>query len=239
MKHDTPTLFLSPTEHLLRPQLDALSIPHRNSPLCEQNGVDVIVPTRAGLIGFQRKTLKDLYASFSDGRWSLELGQIRSSSLLARAVLLLELDRRRTTADGRAFIDVPMSALQLRNTLLKAQLNNLLIVESVTLAESASLLLPTSNYLSTTSFQRLSRPGPATDSWGRRTSRDFGIHLLQSFPNIGPTTAAAIYDALSIPLAFTCTLSDLTSIPGIGKLTAERLLAVLTPAATRETKPQP
>ena len=228
------TLYLSPTEHLLRPVLTQLGIAHRNSPLCESNGVDIIVPTRTGLIGFQRKTLKDLYASFNDGRFTFELGQIRSSSLLARSILLLELDRRRTTVDNRSFIDVPITQHQLRNALVKAQLNGLFVIESTDLLDSARSIIEVSTYLASDRGERLFRPGPPQSSWGTRTSRDWGIHLLQSFPNIGPATAASIYDALGIPLTFTATLSDLTAIPGIGKLTAKRLLASLASHANKE-----
>ena len=227
-------LYLSPTEHLLRPVLTQLGIAHRNSPLCESNGVDIIVPTKVGLIGFQRKTLKDLHASFLDGRFALELGQIRSSSLCAYAVLLLEYDSRRTTTDGESFIDAPISRTQLRHALLKCQLNGVLVAETASLIDSARSIHSLASYVAGNQPERLYRPKPSSDTWGHRSSRDWGIHLLQSFPNIGPATAAAIYDSLGIPLAFTATLSDLTAIPGIGKLTAKRLLASLASHANKE-----
>ena len=220
-------IYLSPTETQLRSTLTQLDIAHANSYLCELNGVDILVTSPLGFIGYQRKTLPDLFASLNDGRLAREIAQIRGSRLLYRGCLIVEYDPRRVTTDGTNFLDAPFSKVQLRHLVLKCQLNGILVFETSNTRDTAASLLPTTRYLASDKPANLTRPKPATDTWGRRGSRDWGIHVLQSFSNIGPKTAALIYDHFKLPLRWTITLTDLTSIPGIGKVTAERLLEAL------------
>ena len=222
-------IFLSPTEHELRAYLLRADIAHQNSYLCETNGVDCIVFTHSGPIGYQRKTLRDLFASLTDGRLSREVGQIRSSQLLARACFIIEHDARRTTTDGSSYLDAPFTKTQLRHLVIKLELVGIVVFETSSIADTADALVSTSQYMASRRAHDFSRPKPPTDTWGRRGSRDWGIHVLQSFSNIGPKTAALIYDTFGIPLAWTVSISDLTSLPGVGKVTAERLLTALGP----------
>ncbi len=219
-------LYLSPTEHDLRRLLLARKISFATSSLCEDNGVDVIVTTLVGLIGFQRKRLADLEASLRDGRFSKELGQIRSSSLLHAACLLCEFDPRRVTRDG-GHLDSVLTSRQLSSISIKCQRLGIVWLRSESLADTLEVIQSAARYLASNREEDFVRPKPATDSWGRRTSRDWGIHLLQSFPNIGPRTAAAIYDTLGIPLSWTITSADLLRVPGIGVKTADRLISAL------------
>lgn len=220
-------VFLSPTEHDLRSTLIRLGIAYKHSALCELNGVDCLVVTKRGFIGFQRKTLIDLYTSLNDGRLAREIAQIRGSRLLYRGCLVLEYDSRRRTVDDGSFLDAPFSAIQLRHLLLKLQLSGILVLETPDIVGTARTLRPTAEYVVSDRATDLMRPKPASDTWGRRTSRDFGIHVLQSFASIGPKTAATIYDRFGLPLRWTITSADLQSLPGIGKVTAERLMDVL------------
>ena len=220
-------IFLSPTEHELRKHLTTLDVRFQNSALCEANGVDCIVPTKAGLIGYQRKTLPDLFASLQDGRIARELAQIRGSSLLRYGILVIEFDDRRTTSDGSQYLDAPLSRDALRHLLLKCQANGILSFRTENLADTARSVLASARYLGADKSSDLLRPKPTTDSWGSRTSRDWGIHVLQSFSSIGPVTAGAIFDCYGIPLTWTITEADLMTVPGVGKITASRLIAAL------------
>jgi DNA excision repair protein ERCC-4 len=225
-------LYLSPTEHTLATLADSYII----SSLCESNGVDIISKTRHGLIGFQRKTLPDLAASLKDGRLYRELGQIRSSRILAHACLLLEYTPGRRTLDGD-LLDSSLSIVSLRSLLTKVQLNGLLVFDTRDPADTLQCVRDVSNYIAKGSSERLLRPGPPTDSWGYRGSTDWLIYLLQSFPSIGPTTAAAIIRHFgTAPLRWTCTAADLTAVPGVGQKTATRLIAALATASTPETE---
>jgi ERCC4-type nuclease len=217
------TIYLSPTEHDLAKVLpDAI-----NSPLCEANGCDIFTVTSRGLLGWQRKTVADLEASLRDGRFHYQLAQIRSSSILAYRFLILEIDRRRTTTDGRRLIDSSLTVDGIRTVAVKCFLNDTLLIESAHIGETVAILETVSRYVEVGGGDRLYRPKPGGNAWGTRSSRDWAIHLLQSFPGIGPTTAAAIYDGLGVPFHWSVTEKDLTSIPGVGKVTARRLIDAL------------
>ena len=217
------SIFLSPTEHDLKKVLpDAIY-----SSVCEANGCDIITPTSFGLAGFQRKTLVDLESSLRDGRFALQLAQIRSSTALSFRFLILELDRARTTTDGHRFLDSTLRPESLRTVALKLFLNDTLLIECASISETVAVIERTGSYIDTNGRDRLQRPKPSGNAWGTRSSRDWGIHILQSFPGIGPRTAGLIYDAFGIPFKWTVTEKDLTAIPGIGKVIARRLLDAL------------
>ena len=218
-------IYLSPTEHDLR----TLLAPHSptTSSLCESNGVDVIITTNRGLVGYQRKTLSDLFASLGDGRLALELGQITTSSILAYAYIILEHDPSRVTTDGQSYLDAPFTVTQLRNLTLKCILNSVPVLSSLNLADTCDVLLSSSGYIASDRAALFSRPKPSTDTWGRRGNREWGIHILQSFPGIGPKTAAAIYDTYGIPIDWTITQEELRAIPGIGAKRAGVLMKAL------------
>jgi ERCC4-type nuclease len=69
----------------------------------------------------------------------------------------------------------------------------------------------------------LRRPGPSKDSWGEKSDRLNGIHLLQSFPGVGPTIAARIYDHFGrVPLQWEEGV-EFTDVPGVGKEKARQM----------------
>jgi ERCC4-type nuclease len=219
-------LYLSPTEHDLANLARSTGVQFANSSLCEENGVDCIVTSSVGLIGFQRKRLADLEASLADGRLAKELGQIRASRILRHAALVFESDPRRATTDGR-WLDSRLSYSQVRTVGLKCQLSGVHFLETWSLADTLETVQKTADYIASNRANDLYRPKPQADTWGRRTSRDWALHLLQSFANIGPRTAADIYDTLGLPLSWTCTRDQLLAIPGVGPKTADALLAAL------------
>lgn len=217
------TIYLSPTEHDLKSLIpDAIY-----SSVCEANGCDVITPTRHGLIGFQRKTLPDLESSLRDGRFALQLAQLRSSPALISRFVILELDRNRRTTDGRSFLDSSLTSQSLTTIGLKLFFNDTHLIECPDIQSTIALIGRVADYLESDGRDRLTRPKPSGNAWGTRSNRDWGIHVLQSFPGIGPRTAGLIYDAFGLPLTWSVTEKDLTSIPGVGKVIAKRLIAAL------------
>ena len=221
----TRIVYLSPTEHDLK-----LTIPQSlYSSLCEANGCDILVITSRGCVGFQRKTLGDLEVSLRDGRFALQLAQIRSSQLLRYRFVILELDRNRITTDGRHFTDSSLTPESLRTVAFKLFFNDTLLIESRNLSDTVDLINRSADYVERDGADHLLRPKPSTTAWGTRSNRDWGIHLLQSFPGIGPRTAGVIYDSYGLPLQWTVSEKDLTQLPGVGKVIAKRLIAALQP----------
>ena len=216
-------IFLSPTEHDLKKVLpDAIY-----STTCEPNGCDIIVATSRGLVGFQRKTLADLASSLNDGRFAMQLAQQRSSRALNFRFLILEYDRARTTSDGRHFLESSLSPQSVETIGLKLFLNGTFLIESTDLGRTVDIIERVASYVESDGHDRLNRPKPNAGPWGTRSNRDWGIHILQSFPGIGSTTAGLIYDRFGVPFKWSVDEKDLTSIPGIGKVIAKRLLDAL------------
>jgi ERCC4-type nuclease len=218
------TIYLSPTEHDLKRVLPNAIY----SSVCEPNGCDILATTSLGFVGIQRKTLVDLEASLRDGRFSVQLAQIRSSSILCLRVVIIELDRTRTTTDGKGFVDSSLTVSALRSIGCKLFLNGTHMVESRNLQDTCNIIEGLADYVERDRADALVRPKPTGNAWGTRSNRDWGIHVLQSFPGIGPRHAGLIYDRYGVPLKWVVTETDLRSIPGIGKIIAKRLISSLT-----------
>jgi ERCC4-type nuclease len=214
-------MLVSPTEP---PSLRALG---KTSLVPEQYGVDFLFSsTEFGLVGVQRKELKDFVASVQDGRLSKELGMMKRLGL---AMLVLE-GRPTWTNDGLLTLtSTRWSMSQHLGTLWSVQLSGCWTSTTSTAQETSTLI---SAFMRWTAKPRHigleSRPGPAADEWGKVGNREWGIHLLQGFRGIGPVQAAAIYDHYrSVPLMWKVGLLDLLDVPGIGNTRAERLLEAL------------
>ena len=74
----------------------------------------------------------------------------------------------------------------------------------------------------------LMRPKP-TAPWGRPESRDWNLHLAQSFQGVGPVQAERIIDHFGgvLPISWTCTKKELGAVQGIGKMRLDQLWAAL------------
>ena len=207
---------VSPTEPK---EFDVLG---RRSSLPEQFGVDFL---GVGLVGVQRKTINDFLASMVDGRLEKELAQMKR---LRVAALVIEGEWRWTT-DGHLVESPGWSLDAVTAALWSIQLVHGVIWwqsrwpdETVRLLEKFEVWVGKGKHAG---FLR--RPKPYVPPWGRGDNREWALHLLQSFPGIGPERAAAIYDTLGIPLRWTVTEKELARVPGIGAKTARRLVEAL------------
>lgn len=215
-------ILLSPTEHDLQKLIPTTT--YRISSLCEANGADVIVPTKKGLIAYQRKTLLDLKSSLADGRLYRELSQLKTSPILTHSFLILEHDPRKLTNDYQ-FMDCDFPRKNLTSVLTKVQLLGIHYLESPSTQHTVQTILDSSSYLSSTKSTTLKRPPGEKNHWGVRTNREFLAYILQSFPGIGIKTAYSFLDYFrtTIPLMWITDITELMSVPGIGKETASRL----------------
>lgn len=197
-----------------------------SSSLPERHGVDFFWVAQGITWGIQRKRFpEDFLSSLSDGRLAKELAQMQT---LDRPMILLE-GLGTWTNDGY-LLDQKFHASQLYGWMLSCFFERQVPVFQVRTERDAIFFIDRVEAWSLRkSHHSLSRrPKPKGNMWGTKENRDWGIHLLQSFDGIGPTTAEAIYVHFAgIPLAWTTTVSELTQIPGIGKPTAEKLLGSL------------
>jgi DNA excision repair protein ERCC-4 len=221
MEHDR--FFVGPTEPL---ELRALG---ETSSLPEVHGCDVAWTGPNGLVGVQRKTIPDLVESLRDGRLAESAARMR---LLDVRVLLVE-GRPRWSYNG-FLLDVRTSISRdsLRGLLWSAQQRGIWVMTTATLVESIDAIVHLRTWLAKrrhVSFER--RPGDAAAVG----SRAWGVHLLQSFPLVGPVVAGAVWDHFgAVPLRWSCTADDLAGVRGIGPARAHQLLLALPARADDE-----
>ena len=221
-------LLVAPSEH------DIQSILRSNPPPCqwsisslpEKHGCDFFYIQPSGILGFQRKTLPDLAASLQDGRLHYELDQIESSATLTHAYLVIESTLTRTI-DGD-LVEAAISINTVRSIIAKCASRRVGYLPSCSPADTIQCILGVSRYVASPSFSTTHRPKQLKNEWGQVGSDAYALFLLQSFPNIGPKQAKAIYDHFGfVPIEWTVSASQLMEVKGIGKKTAEALIAAL------------
>jgi ERCC4-type nuclease len=221
-------LLVAPSEHDIQTILKQNPPPVRwkISSLPERHGCDFFYIQSNGILGFQRKTLADLAASLVDGRLHYELGQMESSATVTHSYLIIESDLRRTV-DGQLF-DAKLSIETVRSVIAKFASRGVGYLPSSDTRDTIRGILGVARYVSSPSFSTTHRPKQLKDAWGTVGSDAYSLFLLQSFPGIGPKQAAAIHSHFGyVPIAWTVTVEQLMSVPGIGRKTAEKLIAAL------------
>ena len=186
-----------------------------SSPLPENLGADFI-PHAPVLCGVQRKTVEDLVASVADGRLARELDQLEQLPL---SILLVE--GPHWTASAGLFTPNPTSWDRKRWWGLQSTVlwKGIAWVE-VMPRETIPWLRHLETWLCKEDHQGLARP-----SWDGQG--DFGVHLLQSFPGIGPATARAIIKHCGVPFRLTVTEEELAAIPGVGQRRARTIVGAM------------
>jgi ERCC4-type nuclease len=196
----------------------------RVSPIPERYGGDVVIVSRR-LVVVQRKTVPDLIASVQDGRLAREI------PLLRRHASLIVLEGLPTwTTDGvmTGTARWPKSAWY--GILVSLSLEHEIpVVPTQHTADTRDFLLSLSSWMSKPSHTSLiRRPTPKQVSpWRHASDRDVARWILMGLPGVGPHLADAILDTLGLPIRWTCSLSDLERVPGIGPSRAKSLYAVL------------
>lgn len=206
-----------------------ISLMGRLSTRPERYGADILLSSKLGSVGIQRKEVKDFIASITDGRLAKESQQLKH---LAIAIIIIEGEFRWTT-EGNLFDSYTRyTRSQHESMLLSLQHSGIWLMNSTSSTDTVRLILGIEKWANKTAHQSLTlRPKPA-GKWGVTSSRDFSLHLLQSFDGIGAVTAAAILDQFQgVPLAWTATAQQLTQVPGVGPKRAAALMAALNPDA--------
>lgn len=195
----------------------------------ENHGSDILWATEHGMVGVQRKEVKDLVASMGDGRLSKEVAQMQSLWL---RVLIIE-GRFRWTRDGEMVGNgygqgVTRKALKgflwsIRSKGIWVEFSN----DEQDTVEVVGWLRAWSKKDKHTSL--LTRPGPGSSSgWGKASEKDYALHLLTSLPGIGPGTASKIFDHFGkVPMRWTVTSEELMAVDGVGPVRAKKMQEVL------------
>ncbi len=220
MKSTTKWL-LSPSETKLAEKLGDNAIV---SPLPEEKGADILIYTKSGLAGIQRKECpNDFLSSFTDGRMARALALLSTG---CKYPMLIREGRFKYYPDTRVALGTRKPSRFTKSHIF-GMLNDILLVRNIMVVDTEDIddtimyLRSLADFLSTTKHLGLySRPS-AKGAWYVPTARDIDLWLLQSFPGIGPALADAIIEYFDgkIPITWTCTEEELAQVP---KLTAKR-----------------
>lgn len=209
------TYLVSPSEVKLLEKLKGDGI---TSTLPEEKGADVLVYTRQGLLGVQRKEIpNDFLQSVTDGRLAREMALLPKSCKFC--LLLLE-GEFKYWPDGRVAI-----GRREPSRFTKTQINGILFdvryIRGVDcdytedLDDTIFYVKTVTQWLNKEKHLGLfSRPGGPKGSWIVPTIQETHSWLLQGFDGIGPALASSIIEHFGrIPLAWTCSLEELMRVP--------------------------
>lgn len=214
-------MLISPAE---RPPITGLG---RVSSRPEQLGADILMMTKAGIIGIQRKEVADFVASAHDGRLAKEVMQLQHCRI---AVLILE-GEFRWTLDG-VWMNSYTSWTQSSHEalVLSLQAKGIWILTSHDATDTCRVVRVVEKWAQKPSHQSLMRrPKLQSKSrWGTVANRDYGIYFLQGIDGIGPGVAENIFDHFGfVPLQWSVTRDELMEVEGIGKGRAEKMIKAL------------
>lgn len=211
-------MHISPTEP------SAIKLLGTVSSLPERYGADVLLLTPLGTVGVQRKECTDLVKSVHDGRLAKEVAQLQALSI---AILIVE-GKWRWTVDGQSLTARGWSRASHRGLMLSLQSSGLWVEYTDGLDDTIAFISQLEKWATKPRHvSTRTRPNPSS-SWGKAGSRDWGVHLLQSFDGIGADIAGRIYDEFGgVPLRWSVTAEDLLTVPGIGKKRAATLMEAL------------
>lgn len=219
MNNSINGLLVAPTEPK---QLRALG---KVSSVPERFGCDFLWSVKGGLAGVQRKEFRDLLASISDGRLNKEVGQMNR---VVRPVLVVE-GCGHWTLDGE--LNDQYSRItrgQLRALLYSIRDRGIWVEASDGLADTEDVVAGIVRWTRKEVHRSLAaRPKPQ-GRWGRVDHHGWAVHVMTSFPGIGPGTAESLIQHFGgVPLAWMVDERELAQVPGIGPVRARRLIRAL------------
>ena len=228
------TMIIAPTEP---PAFKAIADVVSMAP--ERMGADALFSsTHWGMVGVQRKEVKDLIASVQDGRLAREVAQMQRLGL---AVLIVE-GTLRWTQDGE-LVDAytRWTKSQHRGLIRSVQSKGVWVESSLNVTDTVSAVLDLRAWCEKKIHNTLDRRPKPTGAWGKADQHDFALHLIQGVDGVGPGLAQAVLDRFGkVPWAWECTFEELLEVPGLGKVRAtamwEALGATVPAAAPRKKK---
>lgn len=204
-----------------------------SSPVPELHGSDVCWTGPNGLVGVQRTELGDLVVAVRDGRLAEQVARMR---LLDVRVLVVE-GTPRWGPTGR-LLDARPSITRdaFRGVLSSAQQRGEWVVSTSSVHDTVAAIAHLRRWLAKRRHTSLDRRPTAPAAGGR----DRGVHLLQSFPLVGPVVAGSLWDHFGgVPLPWTCDAAELAAVRGVGPARAAHLVGALPSVATGITEGPP
>lgn len=221
MSDERDIIFVSPTERGEHVKVVARSLDVRTSLLTERRGVDFAWFVDNKWCGVQRKRIDDFYASLNDGRLAREVAQMRENLALPIIVLEGELI---ASMDGTFIVGQQTRTVQSHYAAMLTLAGwGITVLQTKSAQHTGWAIIGMHNWSQSDKHKTgLVRP-KASGQWGKATSREWAIHMMQGFDGIGPDTAAAFVDMLGLPLEWTVDVKQMLEVPGIGRTRAMQL----------------
>ncbi len=232
-------VLLSPSEVSLAKEMSGEAI---TSDIPEQKGADILIYSKHGLWGGQRKEVpSDFISSFTDGRMARATSLLQGSCTFTR--LICE-GKFRYWPDGTVHLGMTKGNKRIPSRFTRkyihGMLNDVEFVKGIMIrwtddiADTAEYIRSVIRFLEGTRHTGLFARPSAKGAWGVPTAKDTHLWLLQSFPGIGPTIADHIIERFGgdMPLRWTCTQEELESVPGLSKARAKVMWEALSARGT-------
>jgi len=217
------SLLISPTDRNLHHLGKVSSLP-------EKWGCDVVIRTPRYWAGVQRKELKDLIASVQDGRLAEEVQRMAACGRLDVQVLLVE-GHLQWTVDGVLLgkgFGAQWTIAQHRGLLWSVRDRGIWVDTTRDLPDTAIWLQMFAAWCAKDRHHSLVRRPGAISAWGKPDNREYGIHMMQGLPGVGPELAERMWEEFGgVPWAWTVGQDELVKVPGIGKKKADAMLNML------------
>ncbi len=207
------------------------------SSIPEEKGADILLYSKQGLVGFQRKQIpNDFISSFMDGRMS------RATSLLQKSCMHTRLICEgcfRYWPDGTVHLGMMKSRKRVPSRFTRkhihGMLNDIEFVKGIMvrwtddISDTVAYIRSTIQFLEKHKHLGLYTRPSAQGTWYVPKAKDIQLWILQSFPGIGPAIADNIVENFvgSIPLRWTCTLNQLKLVEGMTPKVAETMWEAL------------
>lgn len=181
----------------------------------ELYGADFLLVGKMGVVGVQRKEVRDFLASVEDDRLGKEVAMMQALSI---GIVLIEGEWKWT--DDGALMDRYNSrwtSTQINGLLWSIQSRGLWTSFVPDMEQTSKYLSSLGTWLAKDRHNSLMNRKNPTSPWGKADNRDWAVHFLQGIPGIGPVQAAAIYDHFGgIPMSMDVGVKELEGVKGIG-----------------------
>ena len=208
------------------------------SPIPEQRGADILILSRHGSVGIQRKEVpNDFLSSFTDGRMTRATSLLRDSCTFTRMVCEGVF---RYWPDGTVHLGMTKNRKRIKTRFTRSNvhgmLNDIEFIKGIMIrwtddiADTVAYIRSVVRFLEGEKHLGLYTRPSAKGAWYVPTAKDIHLWILQSFPGIGPATADKIIERFGgeIPLSWTCTVEELASVPRLSKERAREMYGALT-----------
>lgn len=207
------------------------------SSLPEEKGADVLIYSKAGLYGAQRKEIPhDFLSSFGDGRLT------RETTLLSKSCKFYEMigeGRFRYYPDGKVALDMKepshYTRKQVDGIIFDIRwVKGIPIHYTEDIADTAQYLRWMADRLNKKEHMALLKRPSVQSDWYVPSDEEIQEWVLQSWVGIGPATAKKIISHFGqIPLKWTCSYEQLCQISGLSKKKAQEMIESLSGVARK------